>query len=202
MIVDSRLSSVVEGLHAIGAVQFGEFRLKSGLLSPIYVDLRLCPSDPGLLRQLARALAGVAAGLEFDRIAGIPLAGLPIGTALSLEMDRPLVYPRPDVKEHGTRRSVEGLYRAGETILVVDDLISTGGAKIEAIRQLEAEGLRVKDVLVTIDRQQGGREELAAAGYSLHSLLSLPEMLDVLAAGGRITAEQARDVRAYLDESR
>jgi len=189
---------LIEGMYRVGAVQFGEFRLKSGLLSPIYVDLRLLPSSPALLRESGRALAGAAASLTFDRIAAVPLGGLPIGTALCLEMDRPLIYPRPEVKQHGAKRSVEGTFHAGETALVIDDLISTGGAKLEAVAQLEAEGLRVRDILVLIDREQGGREELAAAGYSLHSLFTLVDMVQSLEATGSISADQAAAVRRYL----
>ena len=190
--------SLIEGLFRIGAVQLGEFRLRSGLMSPIYVDLRLLPSSPALLKQAAKALAQVAQTLTFDRVAGIPLGGLPIGTALSLEMERPLIYPRPEVKQHGAKRMVEGIYQAGETVLVVDDLISAGGAKLDAIRQLEAEGLQVRDVLVIIDREQGGREELAAAGYTLHSLFTLLDLVGALESSGSICAEQAATVRRYL----
>ena len=193
---------IAESLYEIGAVQFGEFRLKSGLMSPIYVDLRLLPSHPRLLREVAAALACTAAALPFHRIAGIPYAGLPIGVALSLEMDRPLIYPRKEVKEHGTRKAIEGEYRAGETVLVVDDLISTGGAKIEAIEPLLAAGLEVRDVLVLIDREQGGKEELAARGYSLHALFTLAQMLDILEKRGKISAEQAARVREHLRGSR
>ncbi len=200
--MDNPFQSLIEGLYQIGAVQFGEFRLKSGLLSPIYVDLRLLPSAPALLKQAARALARAAAPLSFDRVAAIPLGGLPIGTALSLEMERPLIYPRPEVKQHGSKKSVEGAFHAGETALVVDDLISTGGAKLEAVEQLKAEGLVVRDVLVLIDRQQGGREELASAGCSLHALFTLLEMTAALESAGSITAEQARAVRDYLEGSR
>lgn len=198
----NRFQSLIEGLHRIDAVQFGEFRLKSGLRSPIYVDLRLLPSSPPLLKEAARALAEKAAPLTFDRVAAIPLGGLPIGTALSLEMDRPLIYPRPEVKQHGAKKSVEGIFVAGETALVVDDLISTGGAKLEAVAQLEAEGLVVRDVLVLIDRLQGGRQELAAAGYTLHSLFTLPDLTATLEATGAISAGQAEAVRQYLAGNR
>mgnify|MGYP005845690577 CR=1 FL=1 len=193
---------IAESLYDIGAVQFGEFRLKSGLMSPIYIDLRLLPSHPWLLRDVAAALACAAAKLPFHRIAGIPYAGLPIGVALSLEMDKPLIYPRKEAKEHGTRKAIEGEYKPGETVLVVDDLVSTGGAKIEAIEPLLAAGLEVQNVLVVVDREQGGREELAARGYTLHALFTLSQMLDMLAKHGKITSEQAANVCEYLRGSR
>jgi orotate phosphoribosyltransferase len=195
------LAGVIEALHAIGAVQFGEFRLKSGLVSPVYVDLRLLASYPAVLRDVAHHMAEVAGTLAFDRIAAIPLGGMPIGTALSLEMDRPMIYPRPEVKDHGRRRAVEGTYNPGETALVVDDLISTGGSKIEAIAPLLAEGLQVRDVLVVIDREQGGKEELARNGLTLHALASLTQVLEALASMGRVSQEQAVQVRRYLQGS-
>jgi len=200
--MNESMENIIKSLYDIGAVQFGEFRLKSGLQSPIYIDLRLLPSYPRLLREVAAALARVAVTLPFQRIAGIPYAGLPIGVALSLEMDRPLIYPRKEVKEHGTRKAIEGEYKSGETVLVVDDLVSTGGAKIEAIEPLQAAGLEVHDVLVLIDREQGGKEELAARGYTLHSLFTLSQMLDMLAKHSKITNKQAAKVREYLRGNR
>jgi len=192
------LEQVVDRLHEIGAVQFGEFRLKSGLTSPLYIDLRLVPSDPQLLRLVGEQMGRTADELEFDRVAAIPYGGLPLGVALSLAIGKPLIYPRKEVKEHGTRRPIEGTYRAGETALVVDDLVSTGGAKLEAIAPLIDAGLVVRDVLVLIDREQGGREALAQAGYRLHSLFTAAETLDVLEAHGHVPADLAQRVREYL----
>jgi orotate phosphoribosyltransferase len=186
-----------DALFDSGCIQFGDFTLKAGLASPIYVDLRLLVSHPPLLREVARALARAAHELEFDRIAAIPFAGLPIGVAMALEMERPLIYPRP-VKAHGTRRAIEGTFEPGETALVVDDLISRGGSKLEAIAPLEAAGLCVRDVLVLIDREQGGAEELAEQGYRLHAIFCLPEILDALRASDRITPAQHAEVMAYL----
>jgi uridine monophosphate synthetase len=189
-------------LYDYGCVKFGTFTLKSGLTSPIYIDLRLLVSHPRLLQQVARTLAGAARGLTFDRIAAIPYAALPIGVAMALEMDRAMIYPRREVKAHGTRRAIEGAFEAGETALLVDDLITRGGSKLEAIEALEAVDLVVRDVLVLIDREQGGARDLAERGYRLHAALKLTDLLAALRASNRITAETEGDVLTYLEQTR
>src|SRR3990172_5475982 len=106
-------AALAERLFHLGAVQFGDFTLKSGSWSPVYLDLRLLVSDPLLLAEAARAYAGLLAGLTFDRIAAIPYAGMPIGTAVALETGRPMIYPRKEVKAYGTGKAIEGRFVAG-----------------------------------------------------------------------------------------
>jgi uridine monophosphate synthetase len=191
-------------LFDIGAVQFGQFTLASGKESPIYMDLRLLASHPGVLRRAAQAYArliadlGLVGGQGNVCLAAIPYAALPIGTAVSLELDLPLVYPRKEAKAHGTARQVEGQFRPGDRAVVLDDLVTTGGSKLAAIEPLEAAGLAVQDVVVLIDREQGGREELAAAGYRLHAVLGLRQILDELVAAGRVDAVRRDEVAAFL----
>jgi uridine monophosphate synthetase len=192
------VSHLADRLFQAGCVKFGTFTLKSGLSSPIYIDLRLLVTHPSLLREVARAMAPIAENLDFDRLGAIPYGGLPIGVALSLEMDRPLIYPRREVKQHGTKRAIEGAFQPGETVLLVDDLISGGDSKVEAAGQLESAGLNVRDVLVLVDRQQGGAADLAERGYDLHAVLQLEEMLQVLRGLGRITEAQHEGVISYL----
>ncbi|MCX7030627.1 MAG: orotidine-5'-phosphate decarboxylase [Spirochaetes bacterium] len=194
----SLVDSIAVGLHALGAVRFGEFTLKSGQKSPLYLDLRLLVSDPALMRTVARAIAGLLSGLSYERIAAIPYGGLPIGQAVALETGRPLLYPRGEVKEYGTKKAIEGAFTPGETVVVLDDLVTTGGSKLEAIAPLAEAGLVVKDIVVLVDREQGGAEELAAHGYALHAVLTLGRLLDALVRRGAIDAETAAGVRSAL----
>jgi uridine monophosphate synthetase len=201
-IVTSPRDQLVLALADIGCVRLGDFTLRSGQRSPIYIDLRLLVSHPDVLRDVARAYAQLLHRLTFDRLAAIPYAGLPIGTAVSLESGYPLMYPRKETKAHGTRRAVEGKFQKGERVAVLDDVITTGASKLEAIAPLEELGLQVKDVIVLIDREQGGREYLEERGYRLHAVFGLGEMLDVLTRHGRISTAQRDEVRAFLAGSR
>jgi uridine monophosphate synthetase len=193
-----QLESLILTLHDIGAVRFGDFVLHSGRRSPIYFDLRVLPSYPRALRQAAAVYRALLAPLSFDLIAATPLAGLPIGTAVSLELEVPLIYPRQTAKAHGTGKTIEGAWRPGQTAVMVDDLITSGDSLLQGIAALEAAGLRVSDAVVLIDRQQGGRAAVEARGYRLHSAVTLGDMLIVLADGGRIGAEQRGQVLAGL----
>jgi uridine monophosphate synthetase len=194
-------------LHDIGAIKFGEFTLASGQKSPVYVDLRILASYPRILREVALAYAGLLRremGIQDAdpgiRLAAIPYAAVPIGSAVSLEMELPMIYPRKEAKGYGTARQIEGEFQPGDQTIVLDDLITTGGSKLRAIEPLEAAGLEVKDVVVLIDREQGGGDELAEAGYRLHAVLGLGEMLDTLVEAGRISEEQRARVTAFLWE--
>jgi len=185
-------------IHAIGALKFGQFTLKSGITSPFYIDLRLLISHPEALALSGVALAQAIAGVEYDRLAAIPYAGLPIGTALALAVKRPLIYPRSDRKDHGLRKQIEGEFAAGERALVVDDLITKGDAKLEAIAPLREAGLIVTDVAVLVDRQSGGVQMLAAAGITVHAVLSLSELLDVLQESCKLEGSLRQAIEEWL----
>ncbi len=192
------LLQVADGLLRAGCVKFGEFRLKSGTQSPIYLDLRLLASHPALLARVAAAYRPLLEGLRFDRLAGLPYAGLPIATAIALQADLPMVYPRKRVKDYGTQSPVEGAFRPGERVVLIDDLATTAGSKFEAIEHLESVGLVIRDVAVLIDRQAGAQEALREAGYAFHSVFTLSQLMDYWEAVGSVSRDQANAVRQFL----
>ena len=187
-------------LHRIGAVRFGDFVLKDGRHSPFYVDLRVLIAYPVVLRAVAQAMLERAAGLRFDCLAGIPYAGLPIAVAMSLESGRPLVYPRKEAKAYGTRRQVEGVFHAGDRALVIDDVITTGGAKLEAIRPLREAGLVVEDILVVVDREQASAKALSDAGVRLHSVLRVRDLLERLHQAAAISRDDLDRALRFLEK--
>ncbi len=194
----SSIAQLAQDLVDSQCVRFGQFKLKSGLMSPIYLDLRRLVTHPPILRRVAQAYAEKLKDLQFDRLAGIPYAALPIATAIALETDRPLIYPRREAKDYGTRALIEGDYQAGETIVVIDDLATTGGSKIEAIQKLEEAGLKVRDIVVLIDRGQGAGPMLAEVGYELHAVVTLNDLLPEWLRSGAISLAQYEEVQAFL----
>jgi uridine monophosphate synthetase len=199
---NATLHSLADGLLEAGCIKFGEFTLKSGLTSPIYIDLRRIITYPKLLADIAQAYLPLLSTLHFSRIAGLPYAAIPIATAISLAGNYPMIYPRKEAKSYGTKAEIEGEYHAGETVVVIDDLATTGGSKFEAIEKLTGAGLIVKDVVVLIDRQSGAKESLAQAGYSMHAVLTIGQLLEYWEENGKVEKDKIEETRKFLEQNK
>ncbi len=200
-ITNHQLFSLADGLLSAGCIKFGEFILKSGLKSPIYIDLRRIITYPKLLEQVGASYLPILANLKFDRIAGLPYAAIPIATAISLQGNYPMIYPRKEIKTYGTKAEIEGDFQEGETIAVIDDLATTGGSKFEAIEKLTGVGLKVKDIVVLVDRQSGAKESLEQAGYAMHAVLTITQLLDYYESTGKVEKDKIEETRKFLEQS-
>ena len=186
----------------IGCVKFGEFILKSGIKSPVYIDLRILVSYPKTLKKVGQALADILKKLKFDRIAAIPYAALPLAASVSLAINKPWIYTRKEIKDHGIKKPIEGLYKKGEKAVIIDDLITYGTSKLEVIQPIIQEGLKVKDIVVLVDREQGGKEHLAKKGYHLHAVYKISDWLKILKQKKKITSFQYKKTIAFLRQTK
>jgi orotate phosphoribosyltransferase len=159
----------------------GDFLLRSGRRSRYYLDKYLFSTDPHVLRGIVHELAmmirnRLAAGVEYDRLAVPELGAVPVGTGLSLELGLPFLIVRKAAKEYGTGKSIEGRFRPGETVALIEDVVTSGGAALAAAQTLREAGLVVHDLYCVVDREEGGLEAAAGAGLSLRPLFTATEL--------------------------
>lgn len=194
-----QFEDVAEAIYEAGCIQFGSFVLKDKPISPIYINLRKLRSFPGQKGIVVDAYASLLNEIEKpDLLADIPTAATPLVSSLSDRLFIPQITPRMDEKSYGSGAKIDGVYEPGQTAAVFDDLITTSKSKLEAIAILKEAGLKVADVFVLIDREQGGRAQLTEAGYNLHAYTTLPHLLQYYVRAGLVTAEQFETTMAYL----
>ncbi len=177
-------------LYDIGCIMFGNFVQASGATFPYYIDLRKIISNPQVFNKVLTAYEEIIKNLTFDRLAGIPYGSLPTATGLSLRLHCPMIFPRKEVKAHGTRKVIEGDFNPGETVVVIDDILITGNSVMEGAEKLKSAGLNIHDIVVFIDHEQGVKDKLEKNGYRSHAVLTISEIIINLYQAGRITDEQ------------
>lgn len=196
------IDRVAEELHAHNLIKFGEFTLKSGIISPFYIDLREVQSYPSTYRAVTDAYAEMLAGVdESVFLAGVPEAGTPLASMVAYKLGRRMVQPRKVVKDHGTKSSVEGAYQPGDKVILIDDLITKGDSKLEAIDQVKSAGLEIEGFLVLIDREQDGLDLVRSAGYSIEAATTITALVTALHDQDKITDEQFDTIINFIQQN-
>ena len=186
-------------LYQIGAVQFGEFTLKSGQVTSIYINLRKIISYPQILRDVASAMWEKVSESHFDLVCGVPYTALPIATCMSLNHDIPMVMRRKEKKDYGTRQMIEGVFNKGQRCLIIEDVITSGASIIETAADLQDADLVVEDLVVLVDREQGGRKNLEK-NFKVHSILTLSEILRTLLDSTQISKDERIIIEKFIAE--
>lgn len=189
-------------LFDLGVLQFGEFTLKSGLQSPFYLDFRRIVAYPDILKSISEQLWDISSKLEFDHLCGVPYAALSISSTMAVLNSKSMIVKRKEKKRHGTKKMVEGIYKQGDSCLVIDDVISSGISMKETLEALEVEGLEIKHVLSIVDRMQGGALLLNDYGYKVHTVYTIREILEYMKEGGKINAKQYTDTLVFIETNR
>ena len=187
-----------EALIKADVLKFGAFTLANGTVSPVYVDVRVLPSSPESFKIISKLLAKEAKKLGVDIVAGAETAGIPLAASMSVLSGLPMVYVRKHPKSHGTNSQIEGLLPEGKKVVLVDDMMTDGGSKLVFIEGLRNAKAVVQDVLIVLDREQGGSKTLESAGCRLHALITLKQLLKYMRKSNLIDETKYEEVLEYL----
>ncbi|XP_018024815.1 uridine 5'-monophosphate synthase [Hyalella azteca] len=193
-----KLEECILQMHEIGVLKFGDFTLKSGMQSPVYFDMRIVTSYPKLLKVVSELLWCVAPRKAYDHICGVAYTGIPLATVISQLQDMPMLVRRKESKNYGTKQLVEGVYRAGQSCLIVEDVLVSGTSVYETVETLRNLQLNASDAVVFLDRQQGGACNLHTLGVNITPVVTLDQMLEVLKRHGRIQDTMIAEVQQFI----
>jgi orotate phosphoribosyltransferase len=165
-----------DSLIDCGAIKFGKFILTSGKESSYYVDIKMASTNPKVLKEIAQDMAKLISNDNVDVLAGMELGAVPLAVALSLELQIPYVIIRKEKPNHGTGKQLIGKAESGQNALIVEDVATTGGSVVKALRVLREEGLSVDKVLVVVDREEGAEENLKDENIELIPLVKASDL--------------------------
>ena len=195
---EDKKNKIANVLFKIDALKFGVYKLSSGKASPYYIDLRVVPSFPDAFREICdlygETITSQIALKNFDRIAAVPLAGIPFASQIAYNLKKPFLYVRKGIRLHGRERRVEGILVSGDRVLLVDDLVTTGLTLKKAAEAIRAEGGVVTEAIAFLDREEGGKEKLAESGIKLHALIKISEIANTLYELGAIDEESLKTI--------
>jgi len=193
-------------LFKIDALKFGVFKLTSGKASPYYIDLRVIPSFPDAFREICESygqyISSEIGVKSFNRIAAIPMAGIPFASQIAYNLKKPFLYVRKGIRLHGRERRVEGILVSGDRVLLIDDLLTTGLTLKKAANAVRAEGGVVTEAVVFLDREEGGLQLLEQNGIKLHALLKMSEVANILYEIGAIDEESLKTILKQVKKQR
>jgi len=193
---------IAKALVDANVVKFGEFTLASGIVSPIYVDLRVLPSYPDAMETISEEMAKKIKDLNPDIVAGAETAGIPFSTAISLKTKIPMIYVRKRPKRYGTEEMIEGVLEKGQKVVLIDDMTTNAYSKLKFINGIKYSGGIVNDVLIILDREQGGVEALSKENVKLNSLITLKELLSFMKDKNLIDDDKYNEILDYLEKNK
>ncbi|KAL0841005.1 hypothetical protein ABMA28_014781 [Loxostege sticticalis] len=200
---EQKLEHLAVKLFEINAVKFGEFTTKSGIKTPVYFDLRVIVSYPEVMQLISNLIHDFALkDTKCDHLCGVPYTALPIATLLSVQANIPMLMRRKEAKAYGTKKMIEGHYKAGQKCLIIEDVVTSGSSVLETVKDLRKEGLVAEEAVIILDREQGGRQNLATNDVAIKSLFTMSNLINILVEHNKISAQMALKVKNYLNDTK
>ena len=197
------LKDIILELHSLDGIKFGSFQLKNGITSPVYFDLRVIISRPELLKGVSNLFSKELEKVDKpDLVCGVPYTALPFATLVSVDNTIPMIMRRKELKNYGTKKVLEGNFNEGQNCLILEDVITSGSSVLETTEVLQKQGLKVKDVFVFLDREQGGKTNLENNGLKVRSIINVTELLAILFDNGKIDEATKNGVLEFIRKSK